>query len=171
MNVKEKCLSALKGGGHRWLLLLGALGVALLAIPELIPDRASAPAPAAEVTVTELEAALEQRVAELVSGVSGVGACRVMVTLERGVQTVYAADTSDSSSEGVLNEQRSVLTVDTDSGPVGLPVAQLQPTVKGIAVVCQGGDDPDVCRSVTELLSTALHISDRRVCVAKSAFD
>ena len=171
MSVKEKWFTAFKGGGSRWLVLLGLIGMVLLAVSEWFPHRETVSDTAVTVTVAQLETALEQRLSDLVTGVNGVGTCRVMVTLERGVQTVYAADTADSSSQQAQSEQRSVLTVDTDSGPVGLPVAQLQPTVKGVAVVCQGGDDPTVCSKVIELVSTALHISDRRVCVAKSAFD
>ena len=34
--------------------------------------------------------------------------------------------------------------MDTENGRQGLLVTEIQPTVKGVVVVCQGGDDPVV---------------------------
>lgn len=165
---KEKLTALWQKDGRRLLVAVGIAGIALLALPELLPRRETA-TEQATVTVTEeaVEQALEQRITALISQVEGVGDCRVMVTLERGAQTVYAADTTTSSAADSGSATESILTVDTDTGPVGLPVTRLQPAVKGVAVVCQGGGDPAVCQRVTDLVATAFHISDRRVCVAK----
>jgi stage III sporulation protein AG len=50
---------------------------------------------------------------------------------------------------------------------VGLLLTRIQPTVKGVAVVCGGADDSAVCQRVVDVVTTAFHISDRRVCVVK----
>ncbi len=150
---------------RRILLVLGIAGILLLALPELLPrrEKAADTTSAVSLTADQVEVALERRIVTLVEDVAGVGRCQVMVTLERSAQQVYAAHTvtGDSTTEETL------LTVDTDGGPVGLPVTTLQPAVKGVAVVCEGGGDEAVCRQVTDLVSTVFHISDRRVCVAK----
>ncbi len=144
---------------RRLLVAAGLLGIALLALPELIPRRTAAEATTPAVTATAIEQALEQRVSDLLAQVAGVGSCRVMVTLERGEQTLYATDTAGTDS--------TVVFVDTADGPVGLPLATLTPAVKGVAVVCDGGGDETVRQQVTQLIATAFHISDRRVCVAQ----
>ena len=82
---------------------------------------------------------------------------------EAFAQAVYAANTVTSADTATEN----YLTVDTETGPVGLLLTRIQPTVKGVAVVCDGGDDPTVCARVTQVVATAFHISDRRVCVVK----
>ena len=154
----------------RLLLWLGVVGIALIAFTEWLPRRESAPAAptATEVTASQVEAALENRVGELLSAVEGVGHCRVLVTLESDVRSVYAADTVLSSAvDGGSNSSETYLAVDTDSGPVGLLLTRIQPTVKGVAVVCEGGGDPTVCQRVQDVVSTAFHISERRVCVVK----
>ena len=93
---------------------------------------------------------------------------RVMVTLESGTRTVYAADTASSAgADGSASYSEHYLTVDTDSGPVGLLLTRIQPTVKGVAVVCDGGGDAAVQQRVVQVVSTAFHISERRVCVVK----
>lgn len=152
-------------GGDRvgkWLLWVGILGLVLIGLTEILPSK-SADSTAVNVTETQVEKALEQRITELLSAVDGVGRCQVMVTLESGARSVYATDTATSSS----GSSEQVLTVVTDTGPVGLLLTRVQPTVKGVAVVCEGAGDPAVCERVTDLVATAFHISERRICVAK----
>ncbi|MBR5524860.1 MAG: hypothetical protein IKU51_06310 [Clostridia bacterium] len=145
-------------------LWIGLAGMLLIALSEWLPrERTPAQQPSATVTAEQVEAALEQRIGDLLCAVEGVGDCRVMVTLESDTRSVYAADTvtgADTAGE-------SYLTVATDEGPVGLLLTRIQPTVKGVAVVCRGGDDPAVCERVTQVVTTAFHISERRVCVVK----
>ena len=87
-----------------------------------------------------------------------------MVTLESGEQAVYAADTVRDSG-GTASE--NYLMVDTADGPAGLLITRLQPTVKGVAVVCDGGGNDAVRQRVIQVVSTAFHISERRVCVVQ----
>ncbi len=151
MRQIGKALRQLFGGdrGLRLLVVLGLVGIALIALPTLLPaGRARAPAEsAASPSVEEVERALEQRICALLDGVEGVGTCRVMVTLERGVQLVYAADRTLSSGTGGTGGSERLLTVSTDGGTAALPVTELQPAVRGVAVVCAGGrragDAPD----------------------------
>ena len=41
------------------------------------------------------------------------------------------------------------------------------PTIAGILIVCQGGDRADVENRIITAVTTVLHISSARVCVAK----
>ncbi len=154
----------------RLLVILGLIGVLLIALSEWLPRRPreeEEQPTGGTVSVTQVEAALEERIAALIGQVDGVGDCRVMVTLESGSRFVYAADcTYNSTAENESGSEKTLL-VETDSGPVGLLVTEIQPSVKGVAIVCDGGGDPAVCRQVTGLVSAAFNISSGRVCVAK----
>ena len=157
---------------RRWIIGLGVAGIVLIAVSEWLPSRTQKPTEDASVAsgtveAAAVEAALEERITALVRQVQGVGSCQVMVTLEQGVRQVYAAEESRSSGEQTSAASEKTLVVETDDGPVGLLITQIQPTVKGVAVVCAGGDDPAVCRRVTDLIATAFNISSRRVCVVK----
>ena len=152
---------------RRLLVLLGVAGILLIAGSELLPRRSSAEdrtAPAtASLSGAQVEQALEERITTLLSRTAGEGRCQVMVTLERSAQFVYAADrttAADTSSE-------KTLTVQTDAGPVGLLVTEVQPAVRGVAIICDGGGDGAVQERVRALVTAALDIPSRRVCVAK----
>ena len=147
----------------KWLVWVGIIGLMLIGLTEILPEREKADTVLSTVTETQVEEALERRMTSLLTQVEGVGQCRVMVTLESGSRSVYATDSAVTAS----GTSEQVLTVDTDTGPVGLLLTRIQPTVKGVAVVCQGGGDPVVCQSITDLISTTFHISERRVCIAK----
>lgn len=153
----------------RLLLILGLAGMLLIALSEWRPDvrRGEEEAPVI-LTESQVEQALERRITALLRQVEGVGSCRVMVTLESGTRTVYAADTVSSvGADGSASLSEDYLAVDTDDGPAGLLLTRIQPTVKGVAVVCDGGGSDAVRQRVIQVVSTAFHISERRVCVVK----
>lgn len=167
-NLSRRLSLSGRDGAVRLLVVLGVAGMVLIALSEWLPRRSADTAPAAvTVTATQVEQALEQRISDLLSSVEGVGRCRVMVTLESGEQAVYAADTTRSAGDGGESASESYLTVDTDSGPVGLLITRVQPTVRGVVVVCAGAGDPAVCQRVQSVITTAFHISERRVCVVQ----
>ncbi len=145
------------------LVWVGIIGLVLIGLTEILPRKETGDTAVSAVTESQVERALEDRISELLTQVEGVGRCRVMVTLESGSRSVYATDSAVTAS----GTSEQVLTVDTDTGPVGLLLTRIQPTVKGVAVVCEGGGDPAVAQCVTDLIATTLHISERRVCIAK----
>ena len=153
----------------RYLLWIGLAGIFLIALSEIFPrEKGTDTADPVTVSGTQVEAALEQRITALLRQVEGVGSCRVMVTLESGSRAVYAADTvSATGADGSASLSESYLKVETDTGLVGLLLTHVQPTVKGVAVVCDGGGNAAVQQRVIQVVSTAFHISERRVCVVK----
>lgn len=151
----------------RLLVWLGVAGMLLLALTEWLPRRSAAADASLVVSAAQVEQALERRITDLLDTVAGVGRCQVMVTLENGERAVYAADITRSVTEGGESSTESFLTVDTANGPVGLPLTYIQPTVRGVVVVCAGAEDPTVCRRVQSVITTAFHISERRVCVVQ----
>ena len=153
----------------RILLWIGIAGVLLIGLSELFPSCSREETTSVTLTANQVEQALEKRIADLLRQVEGVGACRVRVTLESDSRTVYAADTvSATGADGATSLSEEYLKVDTDDGPVGLLITRLQPTVKGVAVVCDGGGNVAVQERVTQVVATAFHISQRRVCVVKA---
>ena len=152
----------------RWLLWIGLVGMLLIALSEILPRRNTAEMDTVTVSGSQVEQVLEHRITTLLRQVEGVGNCQVMVTLESDSQAVYAADTvSSSGADGSASFSEQYLTVDTDTGPLGLLLTRLQPTVKGVAVVCDGGDNPVIQDRVIQVVATAFHISERRICVVK----
>lgn len=168
-----------KDGQHgKWPLRIGVLGATVLLLCGFFSegeasDTSTEPqntAFAAEVYEQELE----QRLVQLLSRVEGAGEVAVMVTLENGTQAVYAQAVQQSSDIAAAqsnggSERTSytaeVVLIDTDGGEEALKETTLQPTVKGVAVVCTGAHQLHVVSRITELVSTVLGIPSNRICV------
>ena len=124
---------------------------------------------------------LEMSLRDMISSIKGAGNTRVLVTLENTEETVYATEekknkqATEDKSEGQMSKKREsddcekkYITVrDADGTERALSVTQIQPTVKGVVVVCEGGDDPQVQQRVTDAIKTALNITSKRVYVTK----
>lgn len=159
--------------GIRLVLAVGIAGIGLILLSEVFPSKASTEERATTTGTADYVEQLEQRLNEAVGSIHGVGKCRVMITLENGVEYVYASEEkagSDYSSEGdrlsqIDDSESSVILVQTADGYEGLLVTELQPTVKGVLVVCEGGGDREVQARVTEAVTALLNITAKRVCV------
>ena len=170
----QKMMDFLKSKwGTRLVLIVGCVGMALILLSEILPSSKGENEMASHRATEAYVEQLEQRLNQAVKSIRGVGSCRVMITLENGVEYVYASEEkagSDYSAEGdrlsqTDDSESSVILVQTEAGYEGLLVTELQPTVKGVLVVCEGGGDPAVQARVTEALTAVLNITAKRVCV------
>lgn len=174
----RKAKDWLRGGRARALLLVaGAVGIALLALSELLPERTESAVPS--MTAEAFVQQTEERLRGIVSRIDGAGECEVMVTLANGVEYVYATeqrvssdrreDTDDSASRLTQSDgsESSAIVIDTDNGREGLLVTEIQPTVRGVVIVCEGGDREDVRQRIIDAVTVAMDLSAKRVCVTK----
>lgn len=81
-------------------MAVGLLGLVLLGISSWLPAKSkpetTAPMPQSTIT-SDYEAHLEARLQTLISNLAGAGETRVMVTLQCGEESIYAADTETSA--------------------------------------------------------------------------
>ena len=165
---------------NRLLIALGILGLCLIMLSELPSDQAVQTVSTMSQSA-ENEAyvqAMEKKLCTLVEQVSGAGKCHVMITLEQGTQYVYASeskkvvdetqshDGTDSSKVQQKDNSESKIVVLEENG-VSRPLVETskEPTVKGVVVVCDGGNSSVVQQRVTEVLTTVLGIGSNQVCV------
>lgn len=143
------------------LILAGLLGLGLIFLSDSTGRTSgAAQKPTASAQIEAYEAQMERRLTELIERMDGAGQAQVMVTFEATGETVYALDERISQDGSTQSEH--VL-----AG--GQPVTRemLLPTVQGVAVLCQGGDDVVVQAHVTEAVSVLLGITTNRISVAK----
>lgn len=166
------------------IIVVGIIGIALIFFSGFVKSEKKSKEVNQKVESTSIDdyvRQLETNLTNMVSCIKGAGDCKVMVTIENGTQTIYATegkknieDTEDSSNGELKRRQKSddsetkYITV---KGPNGeekaLAITEVQPTVKGVVVVCSGGDDPEVQQKVINAVTTALNITSKRVCVTK----
>lgn len=101
----------------------------------------------------------EEKLENIISSIDGAGRCKVMVTLDTSEENVYASDINSDKSEYVV--------IKTSSQEGGLLLKIIQPKIRGVAVVCDGGDSYITVNSITETVCSVLGISSTKVSVAK----
>ena len=129
---------------------------------------------AATFSTEEYKENLERQVADLVKKISGSKKAQVVITLEGGIRYSYAESTEDTSSNknessGAFSSselKRSFITVKTSSGgESALLISEYMPEVRGVAIVCAGGDDEEIREKVQNAVMAALNITSKRVYV------
>lgn len=126
---------------------------------------------------------LEKNLETIISGIKGAGTSKVLITLESGAETVYATEekknkeaSEDKSNAGEITrkketddcEKKFITVKDAQGTEHALAVTEIEPKVKGVVVICPGGDDAVVKKRIVEAVTTALNINYTRVCVTKS---
>lgn len=172
---------------RRIVLVLGVLGIALIFLSGFFQDRtaeskaASASAQTGVADSDQYVKQLEENLADIVNGISGGTDAKVMITLEKGTQYVYATEqkksqqkTQDQNTGSTTRNQENnsletnyIIVKDADGSQKALAITEVQPVVKGVIVVCKGGDLPSVQQNIIDAVTTALNISSARVCVIK----
>ena len=111
--------------------------------------------------VAAAETRLETKARRLLSGVRGVGRAEVTVTLDCLESVVYLRNTSRDETGG--KETSEYVLVSGAGGKEGLAEKILAPQVRGVAVCCRGGDDPQIRKEVSGLVCAVFGIAPNRV--------
>ena len=162
-------------------IIAGFVGIALIFLSSFLKPKESSGQQEEVLTITAAEytESLENSLTQIVSSIQGAGETQVMVTLENDVQTVYATEerttsqgTEEKTGDSTAKTQQSkegetnyIIVKDANGAERALEITQVQPTVKGVVVVCAGGDDPVVQQRIMNAVTTALNLSSKRVCV------
>lgn len=143
------------------LVAAGLLGLVLLGVSSWLPAKTESTAEAVpQVTAASAyEADLETRLQSLISNLAGAGETRVMVTLQCGEESIYAADT-ETSADGTAASKHVI------AGGTGLVETIQTPQVLGVAVLCRGGEDPAVQSRITALVQALTGVGANHVTVA-----
>lgn len=164
----DRYIQTMKSSGKLTIaVLVVALGVVLLLLGNRRAEGKNGGAddspPAGGVTRTaeEYRADLESRMESICGQIAGVGAVKVIVTLEGGCEYVYATEKKVT----VGGESTSYVTVGNGDSESLVYVTERAPAIVGIGVVCAGGQDATVRREVTALLSAAFGVGSHQIYV------
>lgn len=152
------------------ILLIGFIGMFFVLISEI----------ETEADINEYESSVERsiyteselayEVEKLIETIDGAGKTKVMITYKSYEETVYAYDKDEiSNSEGEFDFRSEYIIVDGKDKEEGLKVKILLPEIKGIAVVCQGGENPVTKEQIISALSALFNISSNKISVAAMA--
>ncbi len=167
-EIKEKILWGLKS--PKILIIGGLIGIFLIFLSSLggNTDEAAPKTVGETFSAEQYRAELEADIADLVKEISGSRAVSVVVTLENGIKYSYA-DTreeavTDKTDETDTELKQNYITVkNADGGEEALLVTASMPDIRGVAIVCEGGDREVIAEKIMNTVTAALNITKKRV--------
>ncbi|MCD8025997.1 MAG: hypothetical protein LUF33_03445 [Clostridiales bacterium] len=128
---------------QRIIIISGIIGITLIFLSSYIDLGSLSGSDAEEeFSVTTYSTEIRTDLEEVISKIEGAGATEVLLTMENSVEYVYLDDSTTKTKE-------------------------VEPVIRGVLVVCEGGDDPVIVERVTEAVTKALDISTAKVCITK----
>lgn len=176
--MKNKELGALGKGlrtlweRNKFVLLVIAAGIALLLLPAL-PGGGGASGETAAGAGEEADAfqveALESRMEEALSRITGVGEVRVVLTLQSTPRRILAQDTQSTVEADATDASLTTVVLSGGGTEETVTLQQISPQYQGALVVCSGGGNPSVRLQVVEAVSalTGLGADHISVCEGK----
>lgn len=177
----EKVSAALHKIPQKWLIIAAAAGVLLLVLSSFIDS-----SPKSETKVTnEFESEsyadmLEDKVRQIVSSITGEKHPCVAVTLETGMQYLYAGDEKQKVQEtnqnnsgetrtqtGEETEKGYIIVTNSEGDEKAVVVTEYMPEIRGIAVVCKTGYNDTLKDEIVNSISSALGVSSRKIYVTE----
>lgn len=116
--------------------------------------------------------AFQQSVADSLSQIDGAGRVTVLLSLETGEESVYAADvskssqTTDNNSNESYESTTSILS-DGSYGEAPILIKSKYPTFRGAVILCEGADDDAVRLQIVHAVSALCGISSDCISVSK----
>lgn len=129
----------------------------------------------------DYETRLEQRLSALLREMDGVGNVRVMVTFANSGEEIPLKDvtrsdrdTTEADGEGgmrVINERDygevTIYVTNEEGNRIPYIVRTLEPEVIGVAVIAEGGGNPNIQKNITAVIQSLFRIDANRIIVTK----
>ena len=167
-RIKERILSDKR---LAIIVIIGIIGIVLLTVSELIPKKDKTQQPEETTQASQNYSSYaqdtEKRLSSLVSSINGAGNTKIMVTLDSGDENVYATDEKSSNGKDSFSSDSKYVIIQQDGKDGGLLLKVVEPEVRGVAVVCDGADIPEVRQEIIKTVTAVLGISSNRVNIAK----
>lgn len=157
----------------KFLVIAGIIGILLIFLSSLIsPSKEEKEIKSTEFSVEEYRKSLEDDIKYIVKDITGSRDVSVVITLENSLSFSYAdtkeetsADKSESSQSSTQSQlKEGYVTVKTsDGGEEALIVTTGMPEIRGVAIVCSGGDNEYINQKIQNAVTAALNITNKRV--------
>ncbi len=159
------------------LIIIGVVGITLIALSSFLPskkEKTEIEQNTSSLTAEEYKNNLEQEIKEIVYKLTGNDSA-VMVTLESGIKYDFADDTKDtvstvsgqnSTTDSRSNTKSYITVKGSDGSEQALIITQRMPEIRGVAIICNGGDQEAIAEKIEGAVCAALNITSKRVYIA-----
>ena len=124
----------------------------------------------------------EEKLEKSLLYIEGAGQVKVLITLQESEQRVLARDGTESISETTEEdaaggsrrvtenriEKKTIYTVDERGQDVPYVIKTITPSVKGVVVIAQGADQPEVRQNIIEAIQVLFDIDMNKITIVKT---
>ncbi len=167
MEVKKRLSGFVSRlGRYKYAALVLLLGITILCLPTHKTQDTAAPQPTQPQVSSQPK--LEQQLESILSGLSGAGQVRILLTVSAGERTLYQSDedTTVTDSQSSLRKDTLVI-IDANRAESPVPIQVIPPVYAGAVVLCQGADRAEVRLAIVEAVSKATGLGADKICVLK----
>ncbi len=172
-NIINRYISKLRS--PKILIIGGVLGILLIFLSSFSGKESSSQKAKTQngaLSVEQYRKQLEEDICDMVKDITGSRKVTVVVTLESGIRYSYADTKEETASDKTEKEvkssdtelKESYITVKTgDGGEQALLITEQMPEIRGVAIVCEGGDNEFINEKIENTVTAALNITSKRV--------
>lgn len=152
------------------ILLIGLIGMLMVLFSGDSSDKNASKEIKDSNNVISSEYELAEQIEKLIESIDGAGKCKAMITYNSYEETVYAQnENKDINADGEERYTGEYIILDSGSSESGLALKIISPEIKGVAIVCQGGDNPIIKEQIISAISALFNISSNRISIAVMA--
>lgn len=156
-----------KAGKQKIIVSIGIVGIVLILLSELVPTNVTSNENTTARDYSQYVEQLENDTASIISSISGVGKCKIMITLVETDENVFAQNKDESYSDSSNSSKSEYVLYEDNNNDTPILIKQYLPKVNGVVVVCQGGDDVVVRQRVVSAISSLYSIPSNKISVSK----
>lgn len=154
------------------IFILAVSGIVLLLFSEVFDDEKIKNDKDVVMTNENYADMIENKLAEIISSVDGAGRTEVMVTIETGEENVYArqvkTDEEKNENKNSTNYEYEYIVIKSGSSTEnGMLLKVIEPNIRGVAIVCDGGDNAAIRENIINIVSAVLDIKTNKISVCK----
>ncbi len=178
----EKFLKFFKQSDKRVKIIFisGVLGIVFIFFSQFFPsDTKEKNEPQNTDYTYEYKEDLEKSLENFVSKMEGAGKTKVLVTLDKSGETLFLKESqndinqsgefsSENYSKSVASSEKYVI-VDGKDGRNTVVKSRTVPEIKGVLIICEGGDNSHIKAEVLNAVTTVLDLNSNRVYISKLA--
>lgn len=155
---------------NKWVLMvLVGLLLLVIAMPVSNQEKKQLEEPEMETSVKEdFTESAEKRLEEMLSQMEGAGEVKVMITLASSSEKIVEKDEEITKDETQETKSEATVYEETEErGQTPYISKELTPTVEGVVVLCEGGDEPVVVQQITESVEALFSVESHKIKVVK----
>ena len=157
----------------KFLIIAGLFGIVLIFISSFgTGEKSEKMENVKEFSAEEYRVSLQKEIKNMVTDITGDRDVTVVITLESGINYAYAdtreetaaakSELDNESSDKKIKE--GYITIKTaDGGEEALLITEKMPEIRGVAIVCEGGDNELLNEKIKNTVTAALNITSKRV--------